>query len=212
MSGKFAVWCNRCVTKSHSLRDHIWFACNSSFLIAFLLRFFGHCPYFSVIHIKKIINFFQYVALWNDYHSLGKNFETIDYQYLDSTWFYPIPSMGLVYLPTFGWFLWFSCRSIYQSHGSVTGTCFVELPISMTRSFFGTSDGSREEGFCNFTKGPVFIFQNRHILKRHIWHIQTSLEDFIETHLGKIFYEELDTFIVWIWSWMRIVNICFWFA
>ena len=27
----------------------------------------------------------------------------------------------MVYSPTFSWFLWFSCRQIYQSHGSVMG-------------------------------------------------------------------------------------------
>ncbi len=31
---------------------------------------------------------------------------------------YPTPSMELVYLPTFGEILWFSCRQIFQSHGA----------------------------------------------------------------------------------------------
>ena len=36
---------------------------------------------------------------------------------------YPIGSMGLVYLPRLGWFLWFPCREIYQSHG-LFGHCY----------------------------------------------------------------------------------------
>ena len=33
----------------------------------------------------------------------------------DYTPYIPIPSMGLAYLPTLGWFLWFSCRQIHHT-------------------------------------------------------------------------------------------------
>ena len=73
-----------------------------------------------------------------DYKSVWKHQETAlvvlecsirsDTVSLCRNWMFHIPigSMGLLYLPTFGWFLWFSCRwNIQSSHrsGEISSPC-----------------------------------------------------------------------------------------